>query len=130
MILLDTDVCIEIIRGNKFVIEKRKIEEESVSISFMTASELYYGALKSERPEKNISIIDEFILTLSVIQSNNSIIRKYAELKSQLEYTGQSLADADLFIAATTLVKCSKLITGNIKHYKRIDELRIENWIR
>jgi predicted nucleic acid-binding protein len=38
--------------------------------------------------------------------------------------------DADILIAATALSKCSKLITGNIKHFDRFENLIIENWIR
>ena len=130
MILLDTDVCIELLRGNKKVIQKRKEEDDSVAVSFMTLAELFYGAEKSSRPGKNIVLIEQFILTVAVLHSDNSIIKKFSELKTRLENSGIPLTDADLFIAATTLTKCNKLISGNIKHYNRIDELKIENWIR
>jgi tRNA(fMet)-specific endonuclease VapC len=130
MILLDTDVCIELLRGNKKVIQKRKEEDDSIAISFMTLAELFYGAEKSSNPIKNRILVEEFVLTVSIIQSDYSIMRKYAQLKAHLETKGVPLTDADLFIAATTLTKCNKMITGNIKHYNRIDELRIENWIR
>jgi predicted nucleic acid-binding protein len=43
---------------------------------------------------------------------------------------GNILADADIFIGATAIVRCSMLITGNVNHFRRIEELRIENWIR
>ena len=38
--------------------------------------------------------------------------------------------DADIFIAATAATRCDMLITGNVKHFNRIAELRIENWLR
>ena len=38
------------------------------------------------------------------------------------------LPDADLFIAATTLVHGTLLVTGNARHFERIDGLRIESW--
>ena len=41
-----------------------------------------------------------------------------------------TIPDADLFIASTTLEKAGKLITGNTEHFQRIQELKIENWIR
>lgn len=40
------------------------------------------------------------------------------------------LLDADVLIASTALTKCSKLITGNIKHFNRFENLVIENWIK
>ena len=56
MILIDTDVCIEILRGNKKVINKRNKFDEAISISFMTVAELFYGAQNSSNPEHNQSI--------------------------------------------------------------------------
>jgi len=42
---------------------------------------------------------------------------------------GKRQEDADIFVAACALVECDRLITGNMKHYKEIKELSIENWI-
>jgi tRNA(fMet)-specific endonuclease VapC len=130
MILIDTDICIELLRGNKKVIEKRKEENDTIAMSFMTVSELYYGAYKSNKPSHNTSLIEEFILTVNVIQSSLRISKRFGNLKSKLQRGGILIEDADIFVAATCLEHCEKLITGNIKHYNRIDELKIENWIR
>ena len=48
MILLDTDICIELLRGNAKVIDKRQGYDEKVAISFMSVAELFYGAEKSD----------------------------------------------------------------------------------
>ena len=130
MILLDTDVCIEILHKNEEVINRRKKENSASAISFMTVAELYYGASKSNRVSANNEIIDEFLLTIQIIHSDVAILRSYGQLKARLEIDGVSLADADLLIAATAIAKCEKLITGNIKHYSRITQLAIEDWIR
>ena len=130
MILLDTDVCIEILHRNERIIYRQKSESSPSAISFMTAAELYYGASKSNRATANTEIIEEFLLTVDIIQSDLAIIRTYGHLKARLELAGMALADADLLIAATAMEKCEKLITGNIKHYSRITQLSIENWLR
>ena len=39
------------------------------------------------------------------------------------------LPDADILIASTALTKCSMLITGNVKHFDRFENLKIENWL-
>lgn len=130
MILLDTDICIEILRGNQGVIDRRYQTDERVAISFMTVGELYYGAEKSKNSSKNKNIIDEFILTIDIINTDIEILRKFGELKSNLHKKSTPLADADILIAATCISKCNKLITGNIKHFERINDLIIENWIR
>lgn len=129
MILLDTDICIEILRGNRSVIERYKTCDESVAISFMSVGELYYGAEKSNYKERNKSIIDELLLSIDVINSDIQILRKFGELKSNLSENKNILPDADILIAATALVRCKKLVTGNVKHFKRFDHLIIENWL-
>jgi tRNA(fMet)-specific endonuclease VapC len=130
LILLDTDICIELLRGNAKVIEKRQSYDENVAVSFMSVAKLYYGAEKSDHVPENNSLIEEFLLTVEIIHSDVEILKKFGGLKAILAKSGHILADADIFIAATVLVKCSMLITGNVNHFKRIEELRIENWIR
>ena len=130
MILLDTDTCIEIIRGNQHVIDKRLEIDDRVGISFMTVGELYYGAEKSKNRAKNKHLVDEFILSIDVINSDMEILQKFGEIKADLHFKRTPLSDADILIASTCLTKCKKLITGNIKHFDRIENLTIENWIR
>jgi tRNA(fMet)-specific endonuclease VapC len=129
MILLDTDICIEILRGNKTVIDHYQHADERAAISFMTVGELFYGAEKSTFKESNQHVVEEFLLSIDVINSDIEILRKFGEIKAALSRNHVSLADASLFIASTALTKCSKLITGNIKHYHRIENLVMENWI-
>ena len=129
MILFDTDVCIEILRGNQKVIEKRKDYTGNIAISFFSVAELFYGALKSSNPVKNKSLVEEFLLSIYILNSDIEISQKFAEIKSRLEKSGDRLSDADIFIAATSLTKCEKLITGNMKRFSRIENLMVENWI-
>jgi tRNA(fMet)-specific endonuclease VapC len=130
MILLDTDTCIEILRGNQKVIDKRLETDERVAISFMTVGELYYGAEKSKNRINNKHLVDEFILAVDVINTDMEILKKFGELKAGMEISRFPLSDADILIAATCLSKCNKLVTGNIKHFDKIENLTIENWIR
>ena len=130
MILLDTDVCIELLRGNALVLEKRATCDDSVAISFMTLAELFYGVERSNNREKNTRLVEEFILSLTILQSDRLIMQKFGELKAMFYQRQIMLPDADIFIAATALTKCSKLIAGNEKHFSRFDGLLLENWIR
>ena len=130
MILLDTDICIEILRGNEAVIEKRVSCDERVAISFMTVGELYYGAERSKYNVKNLNLVDEFILSIDIINTDYEILRKFGELKSSLHKRNILLPDAYILIASAALTKCSKLVTRNIKHFKRFENLILENWIR
>ena len=130
MILFDTDTCIGLLRGYPSVLTRRKTTDEEIAISFMTVAELYYGAEKSTNPAQNIRLVEKYLLTIRVLHTEDVILRQFGRLKSSSQRQGFVLADADLMIAATCLVRCDMLITGNYKHYERISGLRLDNWLR
>lgn len=129
MILLDTDVCVALLRGYRKVLDRRRAETDGVAIAAMTAAELFYGAEKSTRPVQNRALVEEFLQTLPVLHTNLSIVRLFGQLKASIEKIGQPLPDADILIAATCLSRCDLLITGNTAHFERFPELRIGNWL-
>jgi tRNA(fMet)-specific endonuclease VapC len=130
MILFDTDTCVEILRGNKKVIRRRSEYPGEIAISFMTVGELFFGAEKSAHPIENKSLVERFVLTVSIIHTDLSILKRFGEIKAGLKRDNILLPDADLFIAATTLEKSEALITGNVRHFERIAGLKLDNWIR
>ncbi len=129
MILLDTDICIEILRKNEKVISSREKDNDDIGISFISVGELYFGAERSAKPKKNMRLIEEFLITINIIHSDISIMIKFGELKAYLKNNSILLPDADLLIAATTFIKAERLITGNVKHFEHFPNLSIENWI-
>lgn len=128
MILFDTDVCIELLNGNKKIIQRRNQYDDTIGVSFMSVAELYYGAEKSTDPTKNCATIEALLLSMEIIQTDIPILKRFGMIKAQLEKSGIIIADADILIAATTMEKGSKLITGNLRHFERIPGLVIENW--
>ena len=130
MKLLDTDVCIEILRGNARVIERRRRTPDEVATTWITACELAYGAAKSRAPEPNRALVMAFLATLPILELDWAAAERFGRLKADLERAGNRVADADLLIAAIALARGAGLITGNRRHYERIPELGIEDWIR
>lgn len=130
MILLDTDVCIEILRGNETVIRRRAEASDTVGICFMTVGELFYGASKSPYPERNHSLVQRFLFSIMVIDSDSEIMEEFGRQKAILAKKRLSLPDADILIAAACCKRCEVLVTGNTKHFSRFSDLKIENWLR
>ena len=130
MKLLDTDVCIEILRGNARVIERRRRTPDEVATTWITACELAYGAAKSRAPEPNRALVMAFLATLPILELDWAAAERFGRLKADLERAGNRVADADLLIAAIALARGAGLITGNRRHYERVPELGIEDWIR
>lgn len=128
MILLDTDICIELLKGNKRIVQRRSQYEDPVGVSFMTVAELYYGAEKSPNPLKNHTTIEALLLTVEIFQPDIPILKRFGLVKAELQRMGMVIPDADVFIASTAMEIGSKLITGNLEHFKRIPGLLMENW--
>ena len=128
MKILDSDICIEILRGNDKVIERRRTVADDVATTWITASELAYGAGKSRAPERNTTLVTEFLATLPVLDLRSAL--EFGRWKAMLERAGMRVADADLMIAAIALAHGASVVTGNRRHYERIQGLRIEDWIR
>ena len=61
MFVLDTDTCIEILRHNRAVVERRAEVADVVGTTWMTAAELHYGAARSKRPTANRRTVGEFL---------------------------------------------------------------------
>ena len=128
MIILDTDTCVELLRGNERVIEQRALTDDAIGVSFMSVAELYYGVKRSSKPARNRHAVDVLLLSVLVVESDRTIAQRFGQLKADLWRDSVLLPDADLFIAATTLVHGSLLVTGNSRHFARIGGLRLERW--
>jgi tRNA(fMet)-specific endonuclease VapC len=128
--ILDTDVCVEILRGNRDVVEQRRTTIDWVATTWVTASELFYGAAKSRLPFENQRAVVTLLQSLEIRPPDLAAAMRFGRLKADLESRGERLADADLLIAAVALVEEAILVTGNVRHYGRIPDLRIEDWIR
>jgi len=128
--VLDTDTCVAILRGNSVVIERRRQTPDRVATTWVTAGELFYGAAKSSDAFGNKSIVERFLETLPVLGPNLLASQFFGLLKAELETSGMRLADADLWIGAFGRAYRATVVTANTRHFKRMDGVQVENWIR
>ncbi len=127
--LLDTNICIYLFKG-KFNIDKKieKIGLQYCAISEITYAELIYGAEKSEHSEKNLAVIENFTSQIAILPIFNAI-EIFAKEKVRLRAKGKIISDFDLLIGATAIANDMIMVTRNISEYKRMDNIKIENWI-
>ncbi|MDO8724691.1 MAG: PIN domain-containing protein [Candidatus Methanoperedens sp.] len=127
--LLDTNICVYWLKGYE-KIESRALKAglDCISISFITLSELYFGAYKSQKVKKNLLNIEKLKKRLHVIESNDMICEIFGKTKVSLIENGNIIDDADIFIAACALLEDTTLVTNNIRHFDRIKGLKLENW--
>jgi tRNA(fMet)-specific endonuclease VapC len=129
VIVFDTDVCIELLRGNRRILARRQDSGDEVAVSFMTVGELFYGAARSSAPDRNRMLVELFLVSVRVLDSDLRVMRRFGELKAQLVALGATVPDADLLIAAVCLTHQATLATGNVRHFKRLDVLQVEDWL-
>lgn len=128
--MLDTNICIYLINGNQALTEKiKKIGLYSIGISNTTLAELYFGAYFSENIEFNITNIAEFKKHLTVYPDSADSAKAFGGIKANLRRNGQMIEDFDILIASIALANDCVLVTNNIRHFERIDNLTIENWV-
>jgi tRNA(fMet)-specific endonuclease VapC len=128
--ILDTDTCVEILRGNDGVIERRATVEDDVTTTWITAAELHYGAAKSIAPHANHGLVERFLDSLDILGLDRTAARIFGDTKALLLRAGLGLADADLLIGAVALAQRATVVTGNTGHFERIPGLLLEDWIR
>jgi predicted nucleic acid-binding protein len=127
--ILDTDTCIYWLKGNENI-ERSIIRYGlgSIFITVITECELFYGAYKSMKKDKNLAIVEELKTRIKTLHTVSGIPSLYGKIKAELESKGQVLDDADLLISSIALLNNATLVTNNIEHFKRISGLKIENW--
>ena len=84
-------------------------------------------AFRSPSREKWISRIElEVLPALTVLPYDVAVARTYGEVRAGLEASGQLPGEIDLMIAATALRHRLVVVTGNVRHFKRIPGLEVD----
>ena len=130
--LLDTNICVFLLRG-QYDIDKKldKVGLEHCYISEITEAELKYGAELGRRKDlkQRIEQLDEFLSALKILPISNAI-DLYASEKARLRVTGTPADDDfDLLIGCTAVVNDMVMVTENLKHFKNLTGIQLENWI-
>ena len=128
--LLDTDICIEIIRGRSAapLANLRRHRIGSVAISSITLAELQYGVARSRDPQRNRIALIHFLAPLEVLPFDQHAADAYGEFRADLERAGGPIGPLDTLIAAQALAEKLTLVTNNQRHFARVADLHVENW--
>ena len=125
--LLDTDVCIEIIKQNERVLDKvEAVGADHCFVTEITIAELFYGAAKSGRPEQFNDV--DYILQSFDLKPLLPSLRLYGENKDLLEDKGQMIGEFDLLIGSCAVYNNLIMVTSNLKHFDHIPNIKLEDW--
>ena len=130
--LLDTNICIYIInkRPASVLDTIRSKNPDEIAISTITIAELHYGAERSRHPDQNRIAVFEFLITFQLLDFDQRAAAYYGQIRKELESKGTPIVPMDLLLASHAAAYNLIFVTNNIKEFKRIDNLRLENWLR
>ncbi len=128
--LLDTNICIYIINRQPEAVFKHfaGLQAGEVAISSITGSELHYGVAKSGSA-RNRQALEKFIAPLEVLPFDEAAMREYGQVRARLEKKGTPIGALDTLIAAHALALDVVLVTNNLREFKRVPGLKLENWV-
>lgn len=125
--LLDTNVIIEVLRGNDEIITKiESIGQENCYISEITLAELLYGAVRGNNPKNflDVELIEQEFDVLAI----RPAYMQYAKTRNQLRQKGTPIDHMDLFVASVAMHNDMTLVSHNLKHFIRIEGLKLTDW--
>ncbi len=128
--LLDSNICIHLLRKREEVLTAlERVGWQNCCISELSVVELFYGAECSSNPKRNKEIIASFLDDIEIIPFH-VCIAEFCRQKARLRRLGTPIEDTDLYIGATAVAMGYTLVSENTKHLSRVDNIKIENWIK
>jgi tRNA(fMet)-specific endonuclease VapC len=129
MVLLDTNVCIGVLKGHAGIVERLgRLKPADVWLSAVVRAELLYGAWASENPAKNLTSLERFAAPYLSLPFDDACAESYGRLRGELRRQGTPIGANDLLIAATALTHNLTLVTHNTREFSRVPRLRLEDW--
>lgn len=129
--LLDTDVCIAILRGQPRVRERLLgLTPDDCGVSMVSVFELLSGVERCRRPEIERQKVETFLAPLHLLPFDLDSAVHAAPVRWHLEKTGMPIGPYDLQLAGQALALDVTLVTGNTGEFARVPQLRLENWMR
>lgn len=127
---IDSDTLIYFLKGEKKVIEQMsKVPIGSLYTTRINYTELLFGAYNSTRVDDNLNKILPFLENFKILEFDKKSAEIFAKIKAKLKKDGQIIADMDLMIASISISNNCTLISNNTKHFSRIKELKLNNWL-
>jgi predicted nucleic acid-binding protein len=123
--LVDTSVVIEYLRNNQGVHERlRSLKASGLFISIISVAELYRGVFLSRNPERNETVLNDFLAGVTVLGFDQESARMFGMEDARLRRSGNPVGHLDLLIATTALRHGLTLLTAD-RDFERVNGLEV-----
>ena len=126
-VLVDTDVLIDLERGNDTARIEKQLGNDDRAISVITVSELLHGVRRATGATrtKRHAFVEHLLGELRALAITDPVARVHAEIWADLTARGEPIGSHDLWIAATAIAHGLQLATGNTRHFARVPGLQL-----
>ena len=128
--LLDTDVCVHLLRNTGTPREPFRRNAKQIGISAVTYAELRFGLERSARRREGEENLERLCRDLDIVPFDQEAAAHYGEIRQELSRRGELIGPLDLLIAAHARSRDATLVTNNEREFGRVPDLQIENWLR
>ncbi|MBQ9494015.1 MAG: type II toxin-antitoxin system VapC family toxin [Treponema sp.] len=133
MYLLDTNICIFLVKNKFPVLTKRIFASDSseLFLSSVSIAEMEYGASKSRNREKNRQALLDFCTDFdNIIDFTTEDAEVYGVIRAYLEKCGKVIGPYDMQIAAQAMTRNLTIVTNNYDEFARIPWIKVEDWTK
>jgi predicted nucleic acid-binding protein len=131
--LLDTNIISELVRkkpSSRLVHRLARYEAASLFTSVICIAELRLGvALRADREPFWKRLEREILDRLRVLPFKLPEALLTGDLYASQQRSGTLIGLPDLMISATALVNDLVIVTANTRHFSRVPDLAVENWL-
>ena len=131
MYLLDSNVCIRLLNESASSNIARKLAEltpDDIRLCSVVKSELYYGAYKSTRHDRNLANLNRFFSQFISLPFDDNAAAIAGQIRAQLDVAGTPIGSNDLLIAAIALSNDLTLVTHNTRELRRRFSKSVSIW--
>ena len=129
--MLDTNILIYTIKNRpRKVREAFKKYADYLAMSSVTMGELIYGAEKSAQITRNLADVEALAARMEVLPFDSQAAVHFGQVWAELARAGKLIGSYDLMIAGHARSQGLILVTNNLREFKRVRGLRVENWAR
>lgn len=127
--LLDTNACIHHLKfADSPITRKLSIHLPETAVCSVTKAELFHGAMRSANPTQSMREQQDFLELFVSLAFDDEAARICGRIRAQLANQGTPIGPYDLQISAIALAHDLILITHNVGEFKRVQDLKIEDW--
>ena len=125
-LLLDTNIVIEVMRGNHELAEKIN-RHSGFAVSVTVAGELYIGVNRVSNKVKHMKMLARFLDMCTILSVDQDTAVHYGAIASDLQKKGKPIPTNDIWIAASAVQHGYTLATRD-NHFREIDGLQVKHW--